>query len=95
MFRSRCVYRGMGRLFCHAPETHSNFTHLLRALYLFPPLQERFYFGDAVLPLFESGIPLLLQRLKQLPDAANVRGLRGGCRGGGGEGGFTDCCCSG
>ena len=34
--------------------------------------QERFYFGDAVLPLFESGIPLLLQRLKQLPDAANV-----------------------
>jgi phosphoribosylpyrophosphate synthetase len=26
-------------------------------------LQERFYFGDAVLPLFESGIPLLLDRL--------------------------------
>ncbi len=24
-----------------------------------PPFQERFYFGDQVLPLFESGIPLL------------------------------------
>lgn len=36
------------------------------------PAQERFYFGDAVLPLFESGIPLLLQRLKQLPDASNI-----------------------
>jgi hypothetical protein len=37
-------------------------------------LQERFYFGDAVLPLFESGIPLLLERLRQLPDHENVRG---------------------
>jgi ribose-phosphate pyrophosphokinase len=35
-------------------------------------LQERFYFGDQVLPLFESGIPLLRARLRQLPDAANV-----------------------
>ncbi|KAH7289422.1 hypothetical protein KP509_30G001000 [Ceratopteris richardii] len=35
-------------------------------------LQERFYFGDSVLPCFESGIPLLKQRLHQLPDAANV-----------------------
>ena len=26
-------------------------------------MQERFYFGDAVLPLFESGVPLLLNRL--------------------------------
>jgi len=31
-------------------------------------LQERFYFGDSVLPLFESGIPLLLDKLRQLPD---------------------------
>jgi hypothetical protein len=37
-------------------------------------LQERFYFGDGVLPLFESGIPLLLERLKQLPDQDKVRG---------------------
>lgn len=35
-------------------------------------LQERFYFGDHVLPLFEFGIPLLKQRLNQLPDAENV-----------------------
>lgn len=35
--------------------------------------QERFYFGDAVLPLFESGIPLLLEALKKLPDQDDVR----------------------
>lgn len=35
-------------------------------------LQERFYFGDAVLPLFESGVPLLLDRLRTLPDHDNV-----------------------
>lgn len=35
-------------------------------------MQERFYFGDAVLPLFESGVPLLLERLAQLPDRNNV-----------------------
>eukprot|EP00955_Chlamydomonas_euryale_P031399 329963-Chlamydomonas_euryale.AAC.2 len=34
--------------------------------------QERFFFGDAVLPLFESGIPLLLERLQKLPDHDNV-----------------------
>lgn len=35
-------------------------------------MQERFYFGDHVLPLFETGIPLLKQRLDQLPDADKV-----------------------
>jgi hypothetical protein len=35
-------------------------------------MQERFYFGDEVLPLFETGIPLLKERLQQLPDADNV-----------------------
>ncbi|MQL82330.1 hypothetical protein Taro_014808 [Colocasia esculenta] len=35
-------------------------------------LQERFYFGDHVLPCFETGIPLLKQRLQQLPDADNI-----------------------
>ena len=34
--------------------------------------QERFYFGDNVLPCFESGIPLLKQRLRQLEDSMNV-----------------------
>ncbi|PKU82356.1 Ribose-phosphate pyrophosphokinase 4 [Dendrobium catenatum] len=36
------------------------------------PTSERFYFGDDVLPCFESGIPLLLQRLRQLADADNI-----------------------
>lgn len=35
-------------------------------------MQERFYFGDHVLPLFDTGIPLLKQRLVKLPDANNV-----------------------
>ena len=35
-------------------------------------LQERFYFGDTVLPLFESGIPLVRERMKALPDADNI-----------------------
>ncbi|KAH9550284.1 hypothetical protein CY35_10G063700 [Sphagnum magellanicum] len=35
-------------------------------------LQERFYFGDNVLPCFESGIPLLKHRIHQLPDSSNV-----------------------
>ena len=35
-------------------------------------LQERFYFGDAILPCFESGIPMLLKRLQKLEDAQNV-----------------------
>lgn len=37
-------------------------------------LQERFYFGDTVLPLFESGIPLLRQRLREIgsPDEISI-----------------------
>ena len=35
-------------------------------------MQERFYFGDTVLPLFESGIPLVRERLKRLKDADNI-----------------------
>ena len=35
-------------------------------------LQERFYFGDSALPLFESGIPLLIDRLKLLDDADKI-----------------------
>ena len=42
---------------------------------MFLLLQERFYFGDNVLPLFETGIPLLKQRLQQLPDADDVRSV--------------------
>jgi|TARA_B110000977_G_scaffold188043_1_gene255818 hypothetical protein len=35
-------------------------------------LQERFYFGDNITPCFETGIPLLLEELKKLPDAKDV-----------------------
>ncbi|XP_010491780.1 PREDICTED: ribose-phosphate pyrophosphokinase 3, chloroplastic [Camelina sativa] len=35
-------------------------------------LQERFYFGDTILPCFESGIPLLKSRLQSLPDSDNI-----------------------
>jgi phosphoribosylpyrophosphate synthetase len=35
-------------------------------------LQERFYFGDNVCPLFCSGVPLLLRELRTLPDGMNV-----------------------
>ncbi|KAE8692318.1 Ribose-phosphate pyrophosphokinase 3 [Hibiscus syriacus] len=35
-------------------------------------LQERFYFGDNILPCFESGIPLLMNRLQQLPNSEKI-----------------------
>jgi phosphoribosylpyrophosphate synthetase len=35
-------------------------------------LQERFYFGDSVLPLFESGVPLLLEQLHMLKGEQKV-----------------------
>ncbi|THG00276.1 hypothetical protein TEA_026302 [Camellia sinensis var. sinensis] len=35
-------------------------------------LTERFYFGDNVLPCFESGIPMLKNRLQGLPDSDNI-----------------------
>lgn len=35
-------------------------------------LQERFYFGDSVLPYFQTAIPLLKAELKELPDHANI-----------------------
>jgi len=37
-------------------------------------LQERFYFGDGVSPLFESGIPLLLEQLAELKKKDNGDG---------------------
>lgn len=43
----------------------------LSVISIFLP-QERFYFGDHVLPCFETGVPLLKQRLQLLPDANNV-----------------------
>ncbi|KAG2376605.1 Ribose-phosphate pyrophosphokinase [Vigna angularis] len=37
-----------------------------------PTSLERFYFGDNILPCFESGIPLLKRRLQDLPDSDNI-----------------------
>lgn len=42
---------------------------VLMLLFFWHLLQERFYFSDHVLPCFETGIPLLKQRLQQLPDS--------------------------
>lgn len=42
-------------------------------VWFFVAIQERFYFGDNILPCFESGIPLLKRRLQDLPDSDNVR----------------------
>ena len=50
----------------------SAITQRIKLLHARLPDQERFYFGDTVLPLFESGIPLLRQRLQQLPDRGNI-----------------------
>ncbi|KAK4398201.1 Ribose-phosphate pyrophosphokinase [Sesamum angolense] len=34
--------------------------------------KERFYFNDTILPVFETGIPLLKQRLQQLPKSDKI-----------------------
>ncbi|CAD7694759.1 unnamed protein product [Ostreobium quekettii] len=60
----------LARILSQTPPSRGGPTSLV--IFDIHALQERFYFGDAVLPLFESGIPLLLDRLKQLPDAENV-----------------------
>eukprot|EP00475_Leptophrys_vorax_P041130 TRINITY_DN7744_c1_g1_i1.p2 TRINITY_DN7744_c1_g1~~TRINITY_DN7744_c1_g1_i1.p2 ORF type:complete len:368 (-),score=1.30 TRINITY_DN7744_c1_g1_i1:293-1264(-) len=60
----------LSRMLSHIPITRSGPTSLV--IFDIHALQERFYFGDHVLPCFESGVPLLRQRLLQLPDADNV-----------------------
>ncbi|KAJ6805774.1 ribose-phosphate pyrophosphokinase 4 [Iris pallida] len=60
----------MARVLSMIPKSRGGPTSLV--IYDIHALQERFYFGDDVLPCFETGIPLLLQRLRQLPDADNV-----------------------
>lgn len=65
----------LARILSMIPKSRGGPTSVV--IYDIHALQERFYFGDDVLPCFETGIPLLLQRLRQLPDAENVRsGLR-------------------
>lgn len=60
----------MARILSNIPISRGGPTSLV--IYDIHALQERFYFGDHVLPCFETGIPLLKQRLHQLPDADNI-----------------------
>ncbi|XP_021300631.1 ribose-phosphate pyrophosphokinase 4-like [Herrania umbratica] len=60
----------MARILSNIPISRGGPTSLV--IYDIHALQERFYFGDHVLPLFETGIPLLKQRLHQLPDAEKI-----------------------
>lgn len=60
----------LARILSMIPKSRGGPTSVV--IYDIHALQERFYFGDDVLPCFETGIPLLLQRLRQLPDAENI-----------------------
>ncbi|KAK9153233.1 hypothetical protein Sjap_000713 [Stephania japonica] len=60
----------MARILSNVPISRGGPTSLV--IYDIHALQERFYFGDHVLPCFETGIPLLKRRLHQLPDAENI-----------------------
>ncbi|KAL4193770.1 hypothetical protein AMTRI_Chr06g178520 [Amborella trichopoda] len=60
----------MARILSNIPISRGGPTSLV--IYDIHALQERFYFGDHVLPCFETGIPLLKQRLGELPDADNI-----------------------
>ncbi|XVF60736.1 hypothetical protein PTKIN_Ptkin08bG0072000 [Pterospermum kingtungense] len=60
----------MARILSNIPISRGGPTSLV--IYDIHALQERFYFGDHVLPLFETGIPLLKQRLHQLPDSDKI-----------------------
>eukprot|EP00268_Persea_americana_P032932 TRINITY_DN3258_c0_g1_i1.p1 TRINITY_DN3258_c0_g1~~TRINITY_DN3258_c0_g1_i1.p1 ORF type:complete len:321 (+),score=64.47 TRINITY_DN3258_c0_g1_i1:219-1181(+) len=60
----------LARILSYIPISRGGPTSLV--IYDIHALQERFYFGDHVLPFFETGIPLLKQRLHQLPDVDNI-----------------------
>ncbi|EPS66135.1 hypothetical protein M569_08642, partial [Genlisea aurea] len=60
----------LARMLSNVPISRGGPTSLV--IYDIHALQERFYFGDKILPVFESGIPLLKRRLQQLPDADKV-----------------------
>ncbi|WOL05227.1 ribose-phosphate pyrophosphokinase 4 isoform X1 [Canna indica] len=60
----------MARVLSMIPKSRGGPTSIV--IYDIHALQERFYFWDDVLPCFETGIPLLLQRLRELPDADNI-----------------------
>lgn len=60
----------MARILSNIPISRGGPTSVV--IYDIHALQERFYFSDNVMPLFETGIPLLKQRLDQLPDADKI-----------------------
>lgn len=60
----------LSRILSNIPKSRGGPTSLV--IFDIHALQERFYFGDGVMPFFESGIPLLRQRLQELPDASEV-----------------------
>ncbi|KAI8011151.1 Ribose-phosphate pyrophosphokinase 4 [Camellia lanceoleosa] len=60
----------MARILSNIPISRGGPTSLV--IYDIHALQERFYFGDHVLPCFETGIPLLKQRLHQLSDSDKI-----------------------
>lgn len=68
----------LARILTNVPPSRGGPTSLV--VFDIHALQERFYFGDTVMPLFESGVPLLLEKLRSLPDQENVsvRPCRGG-----------------
>ncbi|XP_022850006.1 ribose-phosphate pyrophosphokinase 4 isoform X1 [Olea europaea var. sylvestris] len=60
----------LARMLSSVPISRGGPTSLV--VYDIHALQERFYFGDTLLPLFETGIPLLKQRLHQLPESDKI-----------------------
>lgn len=60
----------MARIVSNIPISRGGPTSVV--IYDIHALQERFYFADQVLPLFETGIPLLTKRLQQLPETEKV-----------------------
>ncbi|KAL3508971.1 hypothetical protein ACH5RR_028372 [Cinchona calisaya] len=60
----------MARILSNIPISRGGPTSLV--IFDIHALQERFYFGDQVLPLFETGIPLLKERLHQLPESEKI-----------------------
>ena len=60
----------LSRMLSHIPLSRGGPSGLV--IYDIHALQERFYFGDNVLPLFESGIPLLKRELSAQPDSDDI-----------------------
>ncbi|KAL0362524.1 UNVERIFIED_CONTAM: Ribose-phosphate pyrophosphokinase [Sesamum calycinum] len=63
----------LARMLSNTPISRGGPTSLV--IYDIHALQERFYFNDTILPVFETGIPLLKQRLQQLPKSDKMMEL--------------------